>query len=51
LKLDEKEYFLGKDFPLINQDNSLHTAVEKFLVKPEGKKAMMREEFVNGYLK
>jgi len=51
MQLDEKEYFLGKDFSLINEDNSLHKAVEKLLVKPEGKKAMARDEFVHWYLK
>lgn len=51
LQLNEKEYFLGKDLPLLGEDNVLPIAVEKLLVKPEWKKSMLWEEFVNGYIK
>lgn len=50
LVLDEKIFQEEKALPLI-QWKELNDSVIELLVKPEGKKAMLWEEFVNGYLK
>lgn len=50
LKLDEKIFEENKKSPLIEWKN-LNPAVIEIKVKPEGKKVMERESFVNGYIK
>jgi methionyl-tRNA formyltransferase len=49
LLLDENLYTSQSIEPLI-QGTTLHAAVRELIVKPEGKKAMSWEAFVNGYL-
>lgn len=47
---DQDIYNQHKDTPLINEDN-ISPAVNMLKLKPEGKKAMERDEFKNGYIK
>jgi len=49
LLLDEILYNGLPNEPLI-QGTALHPAVKSLTIKPEGKKAMDRESFKNGYL-
>ncbi len=56
LKLSEPLYNSNDEVPLFQKkDDSkgiqLHTAVIDIQLKPEGKKAMWRKEFVNGYMR
>lgn len=51
LILDQKVFEEKKDMPLINSDFMLHPAVINIQLKPEGKKAMDRQSFKNGYLR
>ncbi|MCX6822531.1 MAG: membrane protein insertion efficiency factor YidD [candidate division SR1 bacterium] len=51
LKLYENIYMKEKDIPLMYQNNSLNESVEHLSLKPEGKKAMDRKEFLHGYLR
>jgi methionyl-tRNA formyltransferase len=50
LKLDEKIFEENKKNPLIEWKD-LNKAIIEIRVKPEGKKVMERNSFVNGYLK
>ena len=40
-----------RDVPLLQAENHLNHAINNISLKPEGKKAMNRKEFTNGYLK
>jgi len=51
LKLNEKIFEAHKHLPLIDEENVLNACVKMLFVRPEGKKAMLWNEFVNGYLK
>jgi hypothetical protein len=50
LKLNEPLYNSNDEVPLF-KDKQLHPAILDIKLKPEGKKAMDRKEFLNGYLK
>lgn len=50
LLLDEKHFVEHKDKPLISGDK-LNPTVKEIFLKPEGKKAMDRASFKNGYRK
>ena len=50
LKLSEPLYNSNDEVPLF-QDKDLNPAVIDIQLKPEGKKAMSRKEFLNGYMK
>lgn len=50
LKLYETMFQHTKDQTLIYNTSALNEAVEKIIIKPEGKKPISRKEFVNGYL-
>jgi hypothetical protein len=50
LKLYETMFQHTKEQALIYNTRTLNEAVEKFIIKPEGKKPISRKEFVNGYL-
>ncbi len=50
LKLSEPLYNSNDEVPLF-RENELHPAVIEISLKPEGKKAMERKEFLNGYMK
>jgi methionyl-tRNA formyltransferase len=50
LLLDEELFEIHKTAPLLD-NGTLNRAVKDILLKPEGKKAMNRENFSNGYLK
>lgn len=50
LKLSEPLYNSNDEVPLF-QEKSLNPAVLDIQLKPEGKKAMGRKEFLNGYMK
>lgn len=49
LLLDENLYTSSSTEPLVH-GTTLHPAVISLMIKPEGKKAMSWESFVNGYL-
>ena len=51
LQLDENLFGNYEDAPLFLDGVTLNPCVKKLSLKPEGKKAMDRESFVNGYLK
>ena len=51
IKLYENIYEKEKNIPLIYENNTLNESVEQLSLKPEGKKAMDRKEFLNGYIK
>lgn len=51
LKLYESVYEDTKHQKLIHTNHTLNEAVENIMIKPEGKKAMERKEFLNGYLR
>ncbi len=51
IKLYENIYNKEKNIPLIYENNTLNESVEQLSLKPEGKKAMDRKEFLNGYIK
>jgi methionyl-tRNA formyltransferase len=46
LQLDEPTYNSNDELPLF-EDKKLHPAVLNIQIKPEGKKAMSRKEFLN----
>jgi methionyl-tRNA formyltransferase len=50
LELNEPLYNSNDELPLF-QGKALHPAVIDIQLKPEGKKAMPRKEFLNGYIK
>ena len=50
LQLNEPLYNSNDETPLC-KDNQLNPAIQDIQLKPEGKKAMSRKEFVNGYFK
>lgn len=50
LKLNEPLYNSNDEVPLFKK-NELHPAIQAIKLKPEGKKAMDRKEFLNGYMK
>jgi len=50
LKLSEPLYNSNDEVPLF-REKELHPAIIDIQLKPEGKKAMSRKEFLNGYLK
>lgn len=50
LKLNEPLYNSNDELPLF-QNKEIHPAVTDIQLKPEGKKTMLRKEFVNGYMK
>ena len=50
LKLSESVYNSNEETPLF-KDRELNPAVIDIQLKPEGKKAMWRKEFLNGYMK
>lgn len=49
--LDEKLFHEKKDLPLFDEKRNLHPAIKEIFLKPEGKKILSREDFVNGYCK
>jgi len=51
MKLYENIYMKEKDIPLMYQNNTLNESIEHLSLKPEGKKAMDRKEFLHGYLR
>lgn len=51
LRLHESIFEEQKNNPLIIDKKELNVDVEHLMVKPEGKKAMVWSEFVNGYFK
>lgn len=51
IKLYENIYEKEQNIPLIYENNTLNEAIEHLSLKPEGKKAMDRKEFLNGYIK
>ena len=51
IKLYENIYEKEKNIPLIYENHTLNEAIEHLSLKPEGKKAMDRKEFLNGYIK
>lgn len=51
LVLDEAKYYQDQTSPLFTSDGKLHPAVQDISLKPEGKKAMDRASFKNGYLR
>lgn len=50
LEIDEAIYNSNDEVPLF-KDKTLHPAVVNITLKPEGKKAMPRKEFLNWYIK
>jgi hypothetical protein len=50
LKLSEPLYNSNDELPLF-QEKKLNPAVLDIQLKPEGKKAMKRKEFLNGYMR
>ncbi len=50
LVCDEELYKSYMNEPLISPDNALNPAVTTLLIKPEGKKAIAWDDFVNGYM-
>lgn len=50
LKLSEPLYNSNDEVPLF-KGNELHPAIKEIKLKPEGKKAMERKEFLNWYMK
>ena len=51
MKLYENIYMKEKDIPLMYQNNTLNESIEHLSLKPEGKKAMDRKEFLHGYMR
>ncbi len=54
LQLNEPLYNSNDELPLFQKTDKgicLHPAIQEIIVKPEGKKAMERKEFLNGYMK
>ena len=51
IKLYENIYIKEKDIPLMYQNNTLNESIEHLSLKPEGKKAMDRKEFLHGYMR
>lgn len=51
LTLDKDRFAQSQDQPLINSDDTLNPAINTILLKPQGKKALDRTSFKNGYLK
>lgn len=51
LDIDQNTYSELKYSPIADSDYIVNKCIKKLLVKPEGKKAMTREEFKIGYIK
>lgn len=51
LEVDEKNYNQKKHNPALNQDKTPNVCIKQIKLKPEGKKTMDRESFINWYLK
>ena len=49
--LDEKIFHEKNDLPLFDEKRNLHPAIKEISLKPEGKKILSRDDFVNGYCK
>jgi methionyl-tRNA formyltransferase len=51
IALDETKYEQERKKPLLDQNEKLNICIESISLKPEGRKAMDRDSFKNGYIK